>query len=113
MKPAKAPPTRTQRLIGGESTIFSLTDPSMTPLRPTRVESMTILLTDPRMAQVRKRGAACDPLDGRFGFKDGSLTRPALELNNRANEASPGRNRRKRPRAAPISRCVRRKCHSH
>jgi hypothetical protein len=40
------------------------------------------------MSRVGKRGGSCDPLDGRAGFKDGGQARPALELNNPANEDS-------------------------
>jgi len=53
------------------------------------------------MARARKRGPACDPLDGRLGFKDGALAGPPLELNSQADEDSQGRKRRVRPRAAP------------
>lgn len=58
------------------------------------------------MPRVMKRGASCDPLEGRFGFKDGGQAGPTLELNNRANEDSHGRQRCKRPRAAPIGQRV-------
>jgi hypothetical protein len=54
-------------------------------------------------ARVRKRGVACDPLDRRFGFKDGGLAWPTLELKSRTNEDSHCRKRRKRLRAAPAS----------
>jgi hypothetical protein len=47
------------------------------------------------VALIRKQ-AACDPLGGRPGFKDGGLTGPPLELNNRSNEDSRGPKRRKR-----------------
>jgi hypothetical protein len=38
------------------------------------------------MAQDRKGVPSRDPLGGRFGFKDGGLAGPALELNSRVNE---------------------------
>lgn len=59
------------------------------------------------MAQDRKRGESCDPLDGRLGFKHGGLAGPALELNSRVNENSHSQNRRKRPRAASAGQWVR------
>ena len=52
------------------------------------------------MPRVMKRGASCDPLEGRLGFKDGGLAGLVLELTSSANEDSHGRNRRERPRAA-------------
>jgi hypothetical protein len=52
-------------------------------------------------ARGRKRGASCDPLEGRLGFRDRGLAELTLELSNRANEDSYGRKRHKRPRAAP------------